>query len=246
MRLASLTATGLAIALMPIFCAESFGKDVAVGLRFAPPYVIQSGPTIAGLEHDIIAAALAERGHRMVPKLYPFARLLLTFNQNDAIDAAAPVNARLPLQGTLSNPYITYTNIGLSLVNGRVKAENLADLSSLNIVAFQNARTLLGPAFADAVSQNPNYREEANQQNQIRVLFNARADLIIGERRILRYFIDHPEPDVDATPPAREHPLFTPIDYSVVFRDSALAQDFNEGLAAIKASGVYDAILRKY
>lgn len=246
MRLASLAATGLTAAPMLFFCAASFGKDIALGLRFAPPYVIQNGPTVTGVEYDIIAAALAERGHRVVPKLYPFARLVLTFNQNEAIDAAAPVNAALPVKGTLTAPYITYTNVGISLVNGHVRADHMADLGTLNIVAFQNARTLLGPAFADVIAYNPNYREEANQQNQIRVLFNARADLIIGEQRILHYFIAHPEADIDATPPVREHRLFTPIDYSVVFRDPALAQDFNDGLAAIKASGAYDAILRKY
>ena len=246
MRLSSLAAPGLATLFLLPFCANSFARDVAVGLRSAPPYVIASPTGVSGIEHDIIAAALAERGHKIVPKLYPFARLVLTFNQNEAIDAAAPVNASLPVKGTLSAPYVTYTNVGISLVSGRVKAQHMADLGMLSVVAFQNARVLLGPAFADVIAPNPNYREEANQQNQIRVLFNARADLIIGEQRILHYFIAHPEPDIDATPPVREHPLFAPIDYSVVFRDPTLAQDFNEGLAAIKASGAYDAILQKY
>lgn len=246
MRPASLAATGLTSVLMLLISTLAIARDVTVGLRVAPPYVQATDGGVTGIEHDVIAAALAERGHRLVPKLYPFARLVMTFNQNEAIDAAAPVIASLPVKGTLSNPYLTYHNIGLSLANATVRADQIADLSRPSIVAFQNARVLLGSEFAAAVAQNPMYREEANQQNQVRVLFNARADLIIGERRILQHFIVNPEPDVDTKLPVREHLLFAPIDYSVVFRDPALAQAFNEGLAAIKASGVYDAILRKY
>lgn len=246
MRPASLAAMGLTGALMLLLPLSAIARDVAVGLRLAPPYVQATANGILGIEHDIIAAALAERGHRLVPKLYPFARLVMTFNQNEAIDAAAPVIASLPVKGTLSASYLTYHNIGLSLANATVRADQIADLSRPSIVAFQNARVLLGPEFAAVVAQNPMYREEANQQNQVRVLFNARTDLIIGERRILQYFITNPEPDVDTKLPVREHLLFAPINYSVVFRDPALAQDFDEGLAAIKASGLYDAILQKY
>ncbi len=221
-------------------------KEISFGLREVAPYVMNRETGITGLDYDIIAAALAEKGHRLSVKLYPFARLVSTFNENKDIEAAAPVVASFNLQGTLTEPFLTYRNIGLSLAQAHVPVTTVADLDRVQIIAFQNARNALGPAFAAAVAKNSRYREEANQQLSVRVLFNGRADLIIGERRILYYFINDPTTGINKSIETVEHPLFAPTHYSVIFRDPALAEDFNAGLAAIKASGLYDAILQKY
>ncbi len=227
-------------------CTPINAKEISFGMREVAPYVIKTETGAAGLDYEIIAAALAEKGHRLTVKFYPFARLIATFNTNQEIEAAAPVVTRFNLTGTLTDPFLTYQNVGLSLAQANLPVQTLADLATFRVIAFQNARNALGPEFAAAVANNSNYREESNQQLTVRILFNGRADLIIGERRIFRYFINDPATGINNSIAAREHPLFAPTNYSVIFRDPALAADFNAGLAAIKASGLYDAILQKY
>lgn len=229
-----------------IVCTPIDAKEISFGMREVAPYAIKTETGAAGLDTEIIAAALAERGHRLAVKFYPFARLIATFNDNKEIEAAAPVVPRFNLTGTLTEPFITYRNIGLSLAQAHLNVATLADLAHLQIIAFQNARNALGPEFAAAIAQNNRYREESSQQLSVKVLFNGRADLIIGERRIFRHLINDPTTEINKSIETVEHPLFEPTHYSVIFRDPALAEDFNAGLAAIKASGLYDAILQKY
>lgn len=229
------------------FAGESVrAKEISFGMREVAPYVVKTATGVSGLDYEIIRAALAEKGHSLAVKIYPFARLIATFNDNKEIEAAAPVVASFNLQGILTEPFITYRNIGLSLAQARLPINSIADLATLQIIAFQNARSVLGPGFAAAVGNNNRYREESNQQLSVKVLFNGRADLIIGERRILNHFINEPSTEINNSIETIEHPLFSPVHYSVIFRDPALAADFNSGLAVIKASGAYDAILQKY
>ncbi|MFD2265280.1 substrate-binding periplasmic protein [Lacibacterium aquatile] len=215
-------------------------------MRLVAPYTVKTETGYGGLDYELIQAALAKKGHTLKVTILPFARLVATFNENKELEAAAPVLPSFNIPGTLSEPFITYTNVGLSLEKTKLSVSTMADLSNVRVIAFQNARSALGPDFAAAVEKGGKYREEALQQLQLKALFNDRADLVVGERRILKYFIQDPETGVDSTLKTVEHPLFNPVHYSVVFRDPALAADFNAGLAALKASGEYDAIVKKY
>ncbi len=221
-------------------------KEITFGTREARPYVIKNGADVSGLDHEIIAAALAHKGHSLNLKFFSFARLAATFNDNKELDGAAPVLPTFKLDGKFTEPFTVYENIGLSLKKSNLTLKTLADLSTLKVIAFQNARVALGPDFAAAIDSNPNYREETNQNLQLRALFNGNLDVVIGERRILNYLVKDPTANVDASSETMEHRLFKPLNYSAVFRDPALAEDFNAGLAAIKASGLYDTILQKY
>ncbi len=236
----------VAIVSVSFVSIPTIAKEITFGMREVAPYVMKTATGMTGLDYEIIAAALAHRGHQLTVKLYPFARLVTTFNDNREIEAAAPVLASFKVDGTLTDPFITYENIGLSLEQAKLPLTQIADLAQFRIIAFQNAKAALGPEFAAAVAANPGYREEATQQVQIRALFNGRTDLVIGERRILHYFIQDPSTGINPSLVATEHRLFAPTHYSAVFRDPTLAVDFNAGLAAIKASGLYDALLKKY
>lgn len=242
MKRALLLATGLVLG--PVSSGDA--REVRIGLREVPPYVVQAGDSFVGLDYEVIAAALAQRGHSLRVTLMPFARLTSTFKENIAIDAAAPVIADFDVGGTISAPYILYTNIALSLEKTGVQLAKMADLGTYRIMAFQNAQAALGPGFKAATAANPNYREESNQLLALRALFFERTDIVIGERRILRYLIGDPASGIDPTVRTIEHQVFAPISYSVVFRDPSLAADFNAGLAEIKANGTYAAILRQY
>lgn len=236
----------LAAGLILGSASSGTAREVRIGLREAPPYVLQAGDSFVGLEYEIIAAALAYRGHTMKVVLMPFARLTGTFQENLAIDAAAPVIQNFNVGGEISDPYIVYTNIALSLEKTGVQLSKMSDFGTYRIIAFQNAQAALGLTFKAATANNPNYREEASQLLALRALFFERTDIVIGEYRILRHFMGDPASGIDTSLKTHEHRVFAPISYSVVFHDPALMADFNAGLAALKTDGTYDVLLRKY
>ncbi|MBP7095866.1 MAG: transporter substrate-binding domain-containing protein [Spirochaetia bacterium] len=239
--------TIVVVALLIAACAVSaWADEIVFGFRPVPPYVmIDAAGKFSGLEYEIIVAALAVKGHTVKPQQMPLARLVATFNEG-GIKGAAPVLATTATTGTLSVSYITYNNVAMGLKAAGLKIEKIADLKGLGIVAFQTATKALGPDFAAAVEGNPKYVEEAAQITQIRMLVGKRVDVVIGESRILNYYLKAPETGVDSGTPVVEFRIFNPTNYSVAFANPKHAEDFNAGLAEIKKNGTYDAIMKKY
>ena len=93
---------------------------------------------------------------------------------------------------------------------------------------------------------NPRYREEALQINRNRLLYSGRADVVVGDPRILRYFNHEVAGQVDTAQSVTQYMLFPPTPYSVGFRLDEQRQRFNRGLAAIRASGQYLQIEQRY
>lgn len=221
-------------------------EEVKIGLRPVPPYVIpDTAGGYTGLEYEIIKEALAVKGHTLKVETMPLARLVELF-KSGALQAAAPILPSTNSGGTLSTSYLTYNNVAMALESSNLNLKTLADLKDKSIVAFQTANKALGPDFAKAVEGNSQYREEAQQITQIRLLYSNRVQLVVGESRILNYFRKSPEIGVSTAAPVKEFPIFPPTNYTVAFRDAKLAEDFNAGLAAIKASGLYDRLIAKY
>jgi polar amino acid transport system substrate-binding protein len=226
--------------------AAAWADEIVVGLRAVAPYVVVS-PTgaVSGLEYDIIREALAARGHVLRPVLLPLARLVATF-RDGGVAAAAPILASHQSGGYLSHSYLTYHNVVMSLASTPLALKSVQDLQGLSLVAFQTARTVLGPEFAAAVAGNPRYREEAQQVTQIRLLFSGRVQAVVGEQKILQALIAAPGSGVDATQATTVYPLFPPTQYCVAFHDAQQAADFDAGLDAIRADGTYARLLARY
>lgn len=69
---------------------------------------------------------------------------------------------------------------------------------------------------------------------------------MVGDPRILRYFNHEVADQVDTQQPLTLYPLFPPTPYSVGFRLPLQRERFDRGLAAIRASGEYLQIERRY
>ncbi len=232
--------------ILGLVAAPAFSDEISLGLRTVPPYVMQdSAGKLSGLEYEIIAAALAVKGHTVKVEIFPLARVIESIKAG-SIQAGAPL---LPSHNTgriLSDVYITYNNIALGLKSKNFKIAKISDLKGMGVVAFQRATVVLGTDFEAAMAGNANYSEESNQALQIKMLFGGRVDFAIGEARILKYFIFDPATGVDSKIPVTEFRIFPPTEYRVAFVNQKYATDFNEGLAAIKANGTYDKLLSKY
>ncbi|MEN0108026.1 MAG: transporter substrate-binding domain-containing protein [Pseudomonas sp.] len=208
-----------------------------------PPYVFEAER--AGLEYEVVQAALRSAGYDMQPYFAPMERLHLMLARGE-IDAITTTNEQSGVAAYYSAVYIYYHNAAAALASRRLPIHTLDDLRPYSISAFQRARFLLGPEYAALVNNHPNYREEAQQVTRNRLLYSGRIDVIIGDPKVIRYFNREVLDVVDITQPLTWYQVFPPTGYQVGFRYQMQRDEFNRGLAAIHHSGEYEAIERKY
>ena len=77
-------------------------------------------------------------------------------------------------------------------------------------------------------------------------LYNGRADVVVGDRNIFRYYNTEAAKQADVSQPVTFHELFPPTNYKVAFRNTTVRDAFNAALAKMHKDGRYDAIIKKY
>ncbi|MFG0382100.1 substrate-binding periplasmic protein [Pseudomonas sp. zbq_18] len=208
-----------------------------------PPYVFEGEHR--GLEFDIVAAALREAGYDMDVRHAPMERLHLALRRGE-LDAIATTNPRSGIEAHYSATYIHYHNQAVALSSRGYRIDSINDLRGYSISSFQRSRYLLGEEFQAMADANPRYREEALQINRNRLLYSGRVDVVISDPRILRFFNRQVADQVDVTQPLTIYLLFAPTPYSVGFRQPLQRDRFDQGLQAIRDSGEYLQIERRY
>lgn len=230
----------LAVLLPP----RSFAEVVVVGFgTHKPPYVLEYGG--GGLEYELIEAALDQAGLEMKPYYAPLERLHRMLQYRE-LAAMATTNRTSGVDAHYSGIYIEYQNVAVTLQNRNIHLSAIEDLGDYSVSAFQRARFVLGPRFGKMTAANPRYREEARQITRNLLLYAGRVDVMIGDRRIIRAFNSEIADRVDVSQPVTEHLLFPPTGYRVGFVDAAIRDRFDEGLAAIRSNGRYQAITQRY
>jgi polar amino acid transport system substrate-binding protein len=208
-----------------------------------PPYVFEN--QARGLEYDIVVMAAERAGFRVQVEYAPMERLHLKLRRGE-IDAIATTNERSGVTAFYSAPYIQYQNVAVALSARQLKIKTISDLGRYSVSAFQRARFLLGPEFQRMAEHNPRYREEAYQIARNRLLYSGRVDIVVSELRILRYFNRLVSAQVDVSQPLDIFPIFPPTDYQLGCVAEAACRRFSQGLAALRESGEYAAIERRY
>jgi polar amino acid transport system substrate-binding protein len=208
-----------------------------------PPYIFEG--EARGLEYDIVVAAATAAGFDVQVQYLPLERLHLLLRRGE-IDAIAPTNELSGVPAFYSAPHLTYQNEAAALTSRALTIERIADLGRYSVSAFQRARFLLGPEFSAMAEGNPAYREEAHQVARNRLLYSGRIDVVVGDRRILRYFNREVYDQVDVSQPLTWYPLFEPTHYQVGFRLREQRDRFDIGLAQLRESGEYAVIERRY
>lgn len=208
-----------------------------------PPYIFEK--EARGLEYDLVMTA-AQRGG-LIPEAYyaPMERLNLMLRKGQ-LDVIATTNERSGGANFYSDVYIRYQNVAVVLRSRNLDIQRISDLAGYSVNAFQRARFLLGSEFQAMAENNPRYREEAFQIARNRMLYSGRIDVVVTDMRILRYFNHEVSAQVDVTQPLTLYPIFAPTDYKLGCRAQAHCQRFNQGLAAIRRSGEYTRIERRY
>ena len=174
----------LAAFLILFAATTAHAKDVTLvaGLSL-PPYIIQESNS--GIEYDIIKEALAAKGHKLTIKYVPFVRLIVDYKK---YDGAITINESSGATGEYSDVVVTYKNYAISLKDKGVAVANIQDLKDKKIVAFQNATKYLGDEYAAVAKGNSKYSEQGKQDLQVKMLYSGRADLIVSDINIFKYF----------------------------------------------------------
>jgi polar amino acid transport system substrate-binding protein len=234
----------LSFCLITVFAASVQAKTLKIGMGLSkPPYIIQDEN--AGVEVDIITRAFELVGHKVIPQYMPLRRILHALN-GKAIDGGINIRPNIKVDAHLSDVMIYYRNYAISLRDKDVQIDEISDLANYRVVAFQNAHRLLGDEFAKSVEFNSGYSEIGQQELQVKMLMAGRVDAVVADFRIFLHFKEKLATSFPSSSSIDFHAIFPPTPYRAAFIDPEVRDDFNKGLARLKASGEYDEILSKY
>jgi len=235
-----------AFALSLTFCSQySVANDelvIVVGLA-KQPYVIQTDDS--GFELDLIRNILKKMGKstKFIYTTFGHSSKMFKIKEVDAIMTTnkSVFNDQLKL----SDVYITYQNVAISLKESNLTINTIKDLANYSIASFQKANKILGPEFADAAKQSPLYFEVANQSQQPTLLLKKRVEALVMDKNIFKYFtkdLSNKERNTLFT----FHQIFPGTDYKVAFKNKKYLHTFNDYLAKYKKTKEYLLLRKNY
>lgn len=208
-----------------------------------PPFIVEENGT--GLQLDIIREAFLSVNHKVHFTHVPLGRSISGFKRFNADGIATlPIDYQHP-SVFVSKPYITYQNVAVSLTDGNLSIKSINELSGKSVIAFQNAKKFLGDDYNASISLSTEYREIADQVQQIEMLFSRRTEVIILDINIFRHFVKtHVGGRYNQS--FTVHPIFGEREYAAGFNTKQHRDIFDQGIALIKEQGVYQLVLDRY
>ncbi len=216
--------------------------DVAVGWS-KPPYVISEGHT--GFEIDLMREIMKTIGHEIIPIYVPFGRSHAMLKRG-VVDITLTLSPRLDIPAEqLSDVYITYQNVAISLKKSELNIETIADLGSHTVVAFQNANVVLGEEFKSAISQSQLYTELPDQRKQVEMLLLGNTAVVVMDINIFMH-ISKEIRGVSQKDNVKVHYLFPASPYRAGFKDIRLKEAFNLALESYLKTDQYQWLKYRY
>jgi polar amino acid transport system substrate-binding protein len=198
-----------------------------------------------GRDAAIVRQVLALCGHEPEFVVQPFGRHLRTYTEVPRYDAVMTVPLSTSLEGTGTAAYIWY-QVGAFYDSARTEAiESIHDLAGLHVVTFRDGieqleLETLAPGIASTL-------EIGDLRVHSKLLMLGRVDTILADGLIIaeinRRHMDDPEfrDRYGNHASLRFAPIFLPLPYKMVFRDAAMAEEFDKCFdAARKGQLIYD------
>jgi len=231
--------------LILLISSSSFAQDnfhVAVGIA-KPPYVIQANNT--GFEIELIESVLANMGKtaKFVYTSFGHTPKMLSV---DIIDAVMTTNIRVFKDQTkLSDVYISYENVAISLKSKNLKIKSISDLANYSVASFQKADKVLGLEFESAVNQSSFFLQVADQTRQPILLLKERVNVVVMDINIFNHLArDLKIEDLESK--FNIHKIFPKSHYKMAFKDSKNVELFNKTFIEYSNSDDYKMLLKKY
>lgn len=238
---------GFIILSSQLVCAEQrvvskSNIELITGLA-KPPFILEEKGK--GLQLDIIREALSMDNVEVNFVHMPLGRNLTGFRRINADGIITLPHDYEHPSLFMSKPYITYQNVAISLVENHFDIESISDISDKSIIAFQNAKKFLGDEYELAVDHSMDYREVPDQIKQIELLFLRRAEVIVLDINIFKYFIKNNKDGI-FNKPFSVHYIFNERPYSIGFKSESIRDIFDTGVQAMKENGSYQLVLDNY
>ncbi len=212
---------------------------VLVG-QHKPPYI--NTANISGYEVELLAEVVTRMGFEPVFVFVPNARIKHLLEQGEG-DIASLQPVSTDETGLFySNPYIRYQNIALSLSKNELVISHSSDLGRYSVLAFQNARIVLGPDYTDMAKISSQYRETVDQQAQLKMLLQQKVQVVVMDRNIFNHY----RLQEDNAEHLTIYPLFDSTLYRAAFRDAAMQRAFDKALLSVMLDSWYQRLQRKY
>lgn len=206
-----------------------------------PPYI--SEEQTHGYELELINSIFATLNIKPKYVFVPFGRSGKLLS-NTEVDGLLTMHSNiLEHFGFLTDNYITYKNVAVSLTKKQLNFDNVSELANYSLATFQSAHKVLGNEFALASAKSPLYTQVANQERQIELLSKERVDVIILDLNIFNYLLQKSEFSRESF---TVHPLFKPNPYSLALKNEELANAFNQSLNLFRQTEAYKALRKKY
>lgn len=212
---------------------------VLVGLD-KPPYIDLNDSS--GYELDLLRVLTKKMGYDVVFLHVPNARIrdLMVEGRADIATLQKPESSQSLY---FSKPYIRYQNIAASLVSKGIQLQEVEQLKAYSVVAFHNARTLLGPQYQQLVPMLTQYQEVANQSQQLQMLLLERCDVVVMDRNIFYYYAKQAGQSMQFFDIA---PVFPASLYSAAFNNDRLRRKFDKALAELQQEPEFTQLQLKY
>lgn len=228
------------LALLLYSVALPAAEPVRIGLHLSAPWSFYNAQgELDGIEYQLVSRIFSRAGYQVEYELHNYSRLIKQFSEKK-LDCASPV--AVPVDGAhFTRPYLPFQDVAISLRQAGVELNSLDDLAGKRIVAYQQAQQVLGPDFIRATAQ-ANYMELAQRDLQLELLFSARVDVVIGEKRVLHYLAHEVAPQRELS----THYIFAEHEYPAACWREDLTAIFNAGLIQLQQSGELAEMLQLY
>lgn len=222
-------------------------KTVIVAVdNAAQPFALPDSDS--GLQVDIIRAAFASQSTPVTFVFLPSKRKALAF-KSGLVDVLTDDKPDSSVTSVRSHwPVMTFRNQAITFIPKHLKLNSIADLRKLRVVAFHGATRYLGDEFAAMAKQNRGYVELPHMPS--RMLSLNRTDVIVSQPDIFRFNLasESSSTQTQQAFESFEYHDILPADnqYWFGFRDEAMRDRFERGIAAIYANGEIDLLFRQY
>lgn len=240
-----------------VTCAIAFwSPDVSarvVKIGFAgssAPFVLQDGRN-PGISVEIVREAFRLVGHDVTPVFESYGRIKEEVKRRRLDGAAAMPKGEKGIH--YSTPCIAFDNVAIVRRRDDIVIRGIRDLPGHRVVAWQNAHDHLGGEFQRLFGRHVrddyirSYFDLADQTAQVRMFWSGRADVIVIDDVIFDYMTSTMSDAFDTDIPLERHRIFGGLTvFPIAFNDRALRDQFDIGLAKLRASGGIDRIYGKY
>jgi polar amino acid transport system substrate-binding protein len=216
--------------------------EIIAGLS-KPPFIIEDNNS--GIELEIFHSAFGKHNKEVTFIHVPFGRSRTSFHRLNADGIITVLPDYQHPKAFVSEPYIIYQNVAVSLRENDFVIDDIKSLSGKSILAFQNAKKYLGDEYLKSIMYSMEYREIADQLQQIEMLFSRRTEVIILDINIFKYFVKT-HTSGRYSQPFNIHYIFNERPYAAAFKTEENKILFDEGIKLIKQEGTYQLIMDKY